>query len=172
MRRFKMNSKKNMDFKKVFSNKKVNYLFLELLILLLLILIYNNFPSVINECFIYNDISNIEKEGHKLSSINTSFLLPSKTYDENFVYSAMHKMANTKITAEDGMKWGSIAINKKNINLIKSIVEKIDYRDRPYLLSVLKRWGNYNFEFAPEEHNYFWEMLGGTVGRAVSNNDE
>lgn len=167
-----MSSKKNIDFKRAFSNKKFNYIFLEILLLLLLVVIYNNFPSVINECFVYDDISNIEKEGHKLSSINTSFLLPSKTFNENYVYSAMHKMANTKIIAGDGMKWGSIVINKKNINLIKNIVEKIDYRDRPYLLSVLKRWSNYNFELAPEEHNYFWEMLGGTVGRAVSNNDE
>jgi hypothetical protein len=168
----KMSFRKNINFRRVLTHKKTDYFFIELLILTILALIYCYFSVDINECFIYKDISNMEVSGRQLAATKTAFLLPANTYNENKVYSVMHKMANTKIIAEDGMIWGSIAINKKNINTVRSIVEKIDYKDRPYLLSVLKRWENNDFKLAPQEHNYFWEMLGGTVGRAVDNSDE
>lgn len=77
-------------------------------------------------------------------------------------------MSNTKIVAEDNQIWGMIEMNPEYIASLKSLIEKVDYTDRDYMLEVLTRWENDDFSQAVDEHNYFWRKLGGTVGKAVS----
>jgi len=58
-------------------------------------------------------------------------------------------------------------MEKEEIQNLKSIVEKINYEDREKLLDILNRWEKGDFSQADKEHNYVWEKLGGTIGRAV-----
>jgi len=77
-------------------------------------------------------------------------------------------MSNTKIVAEDNQIWGMIEMDPEYIASLKSLIEKVDYKDRDYMLDVLTRWENNDFFQAVDEHNYFWRKLGGTVGKAIS----
>lgn len=101
-----------------------------------------------------------EKENKELISPEDS--------PEDAIYDAMHKMANTKIVAEDGQIWGEIPIDKESIKKVRDIVEKVAYEDRDYILEVLNRWDKGDFSQVVDEHNYFWAKLGGNVGKAVS----
>lgn len=94
-------------------------------------------------------------------------LKPAEYYPEQKIYDIMHRMANTKIIAEDNKIWGELPIDKESLGDIKSLVSEIDYADRDYLLSVISKWENGDFSKADEDHNYFWAKLGGTIGKAI-----
>lgn len=81
------------------------------------------------------------------------------------VYDEMHKMANTKIVAN--AIWGRKKITEERVNALILEVMSSDFRDKDYLLEVLARWKTGDFSHAVSEHNYFWDGLDGTVGRAT-----
>lgn len=94
-------------------------------------------------------------------------LKPSDFYPEQDVYDIMHRMANTKIIAVDNKVWGELPIENKALDDLRRLIKGIDYADREYLLNIIDRWSNNDFSNAVEEHNYFWNKLGGTVGKAI-----
>lgn len=103
-----------------------------------------------------------------LSKEESSEIKDSEYYPVENVYDILHRMSNTKIIAEDNQIWGQISMEPEYIASLKNLIEKIDYKDKDYMLEVLTRWENNDFSHAVEEHNYFWKKLGGTVGRATS----
>lgn len=90
----------------------------------------------------------------------------SKT--EISVYNIMHKMINTKIVAEDGKIWGEVEITPERCNQLIIEVTESGYYDKTILLEFLKRWKNKNFASGVDEHNYLWDGLRGTIGKAKS----
>lgn len=94
-------------------------------------------------------------------------LKPADYYLESDIYDIMHRMANTKIIAENNKIWGELPMDKEEIQNLKGIVEKVNYEDREKLLDILNRWESGDFSQSDKEHNYVWEKLGGTVGRAI-----
>lgn len=77
-------------------------------------------------------------------------------------------MSNSKIIAEDNQIWGLLPMDSNDISTLKNLIEKVDYKDKDYLLEVLSRWKNNDFSQVVTEHNYFWKKLGGTIGKAIS----
>jgi len=84
------------------------------------------------------------------------------------VYNTMHKMINTKIVAEDGKIWGEIVITPENCQTLITEVTKSSYSDKDTLLQFLTRWKANNFNSGVGEHNYLWDGLDGTIGKAES----
>lgn len=109
----------------------------------------------------------IKSINEEISKEDSKELKPADYYPEADVYDIMHRMANTKIIAENNKIWGELSMEKEEIQNLKSIVEKIDYEDREKLLDILNRWEKGDFSQADKDHNYVWEKLGGTIGRAV-----
>ncbi|MDV4149414.1 DUF6241 domain-containing protein [Clostridium sp. AL.422] len=115
-----------------------------------------------------SNISDIEKIDKELSSEDSTEIKDSDYYPIENIYDIIHRMSNTKIIAEDNQIWGKIEMDSEYIASLKSLIEKIDYEDKDYMLEVLTRWENNDFSQAVDEHNYFWKKLGGTVGKATS----
>lgn len=90
------------------------------------------------------------------------------TDEELVVYNTMHKMINTKIVAEDGKIWGEVDITTDKCNKLINEVSKSGYPDKTTLLQFLSRWKEKNFKSGVEEHNYLWDGLNGTIGKAKS----
>ncbi|MBU3159426.1 hypothetical protein KPL37_06615 [Clostridium frigoris] len=88
--------------------------------------------------------------------------------EELVVYNTMHKMINTKIVAEDGKIWGEIEITDGKCNQLISDISKSGYPDKVELLQFLNRWKNKDFKSGVGEHNYLWDGLKGTLGKAKS----
>jgi len=84
------------------------------------------------------------------------------------VYNTMHKMINTKIVAKDGKIWGEIVITPENCQTLIREVTKSSYSDKDTLLEFLTRWKDNNFTSGVDEHNYLWDGLDGTIGKAES----
>ena len=115
-----------------------------------------------------SNISEIKKIDKELTSEESTEIKDSEYYPIENIYDIIHRMSNTKIIAEDNQIWGKLEITPENIASLKSLIEKINYDDKEYMLEVLTRWENNDFSQAVEEHNYFWKKLGGTVGKATS----
>ncbi len=115
-----------------------------------------------------SNISEIKKIDKDLNSEESTEIKDSEYYPIENIYDIIHRMSNTKIIAEDNQIWGKLEITPENIASLKSLIEKINYDDKEYMLEVLTRWENNDFSQAVEEHNYFWKKLGGTVGKATS----
>jgi hypothetical protein len=115
-----------------------------------------------------SNISEIQKIDEEISNEELSEIEDSEYYPIEKIYDIIHRMSNTKIVAEDNQIWGMIEMEPEYIASLKSLIEKVDYKDRDYMLEVLTRWENNDFSQAVDEHNYFWRKLGGTVGKAIS----
>lgn len=83
---------------------------------------------------------------------------------EATIYDIMHKMANTKIEAD--AVWGTMEITADKVDILLEAIEKQNWSDKDKLLTMLKRWKSGNFSKCVEEHNYLWDKLGGTMGKA------
>jgi len=88
--------------------------------------------------------------------------------EEAIVYNTMHKMINTKIVAQDGKIWGEIEITTDRCNKLIKEVTNSGYPDKVTLLQILSRWKDKDFFSGVDEHNYLWEGLNGTIGKAKS----
>ncbi|MBU3110983.1 DUF6241 domain-containing protein [Clostridium lacusfryxellense] len=88
--------------------------------------------------------------------------------EELAVYNKMHKMINTKIVAEDGKIWGEVAITPEKCQALIKDITKSGYSDKDTLIQFLARWKDNNFSSGVDEHNYLWDGLDGTIGKAES----
>lgn len=84
--------------------------------------------------------------------------------DEIIIYDTMHRMANTKIAAEDKDISGKLQITKKQMDAVRIIVKQMNYPDNSYILGVLDRWEKGDFSLISDEHNYFFNRLSESVG--------
>jgi len=78
----------------------------------------------------------------------------------------MHKMINSKVVAE--YVWGEVPVTEENVEKLIEEVKGTTFPDRDKLLTMLENWKNNDFENAVNDHNYIWEQLGGTVGKATA----
>jgi len=92
----------------------------------------------------------------------------AKDGHRNYIFNTMHKIANSKIVAKDGLIWGEIQPTQAVVDGLIKDVNNTGYEDKNYLLEILNRWKNDDFSKCVEEHNYLWNKLGGEVGKAKS----
>ena len=93
----------------------------------------------------------------------------SANYDKKEIFIQMHKMANTLIIARDGQVWGEIQIDKENIADMEVMVNSnnnLDKKEKERILETLDAWKKGDFSDGVDQHNYFWDKLGGNIGRA------
>lgn len=72
----------------------------------------------------------------------------------------VHEMSNTIITSNN--IWGRTKITNENIIKAIDLVSKTDQN----LVEKLENWSNGDLSNGVEVHNYVWDRLGGTVGKA------
>jgi hypothetical protein len=90
-----------------------------------------------------------------------------KVRERKTVLQDIHEMANTKIVAEDGKILGRKEINEESLNGLIIEVTKSDFSDKQRLLDILGTWKKKDYSKSVEAHNYVWNQLGGTIGKAV-----
>ncbi|MFC0269885.1 DUF6241 domain-containing protein [Metabacillus herbersteinensis] len=83
---------------------------------------------------------------------------------QNVVIDVMHKMTHQKVKAED--KWGAIPMISDTINTVYDIISSSNFELKDDLLEIATRWKDSNFNNVVEDHNFFWEYQGGTIGKA------
>ena len=107
-------------------------------------------------------------EGSGSSSVETIYIEEKdvvKPKNNNEAIKLIHSLANTLIEAD--YKWQCTEVTPKTISIALEGVEEIkDDYDRMHLRNALTKWKNGDFSNAVNVHNYVWEMLDGTIGKA------
>lgn len=80
-------------------------------------------------------------------------------------YNILHQMANTKIVAKDGQRWGFVAMTKENVKTMQKAYKDLDISNS-LIEDMLENWSKQEFYNAVEEHNLVWNLLEGNVGMA------
>ncbi|AJA47742.1 hypothetical protein CPAST_c16720 [Clostridium pasteurianum DSM 525 = ATCC 6013] len=113
----------------------------------------------------FNKNISINKEGTVILKDKTKAAV--KVRSENEIYDEIHKMANTKIVAEDNKVWGQIKITPEVCNKLIVELSYSNYADKDALIKWLMEWKNKNYSSSVEIHNYVWSKLNGNVGKAT-----
>lgn len=86
---------------------------------------------------------------------------PSRTE----LLSTIHKMTHQKIVANE--KWGAIPMLEENVDKVYEAVKANDMKERNELLEILEKWKKKDFNNIDEDHNFIWNLQGGTIGEAL-----
>lgn len=82
------------------------------------------------------------------------------------VLEEMHKMINSKVVAD--FVWGEVPITEEGVDKLITEVSATTFPDRDKLLTILENWKLNDFTNAVNDHNYIWEQLGGSIGKATA----
>lgn len=89
----------------------------------------------------------------------------TKDSTEEDLVKAMHSMTHQKVIAEQ--KWGAIPMSKENAEKVRSILNESNFETKEELLAIAERWINKDFSKVVDDHNYFWKLQGGNIGKAT-----
>ncbi|MFY4776246.1 DUF6241 domain-containing protein [Metabacillus sp. RGM 3146] len=125
-------------------------------------------PAVKTEASAAKSAPQENKSNHS-SKISADNLGIDPNSSEIQVVEVMHKMTHQKVKADP--KWGAIVMKKDTISKIYEILKNSEFKDKKNLLAIAERWKSGNFQNVVEDHNYFWKLQGGTVGKAYGKLD-
>jgi hypothetical protein len=81
------------------------------------------------------------------------------------VIDVLHEMTHQKVEAEE--KWGNVPMHPKTIDRVYQIINNSNFERKHHLLEIVGKWRMGDFSSADIDHNYFWTIKHGTVGKAV-----
>jgi hypothetical protein len=93
------------------------------------------------------------------SVFRVTYTSPVDYKDEIIIYDTMHRMANSRIVAEDKDISGKLQVTKRQIEAVRIIVKQMNYPDNSYIIGILDRWEKGDFSLVNDEHNYFYNRL-------------
>jgi hypothetical protein len=96
-----------------------------------------------------------------------SALKPEVEVYEEGVIGLMHHMTHQKVKASD--KWKSIQMTPTRVRLVREIIEQKgkEWKNRDELLKIAKKWEAGDFSKIDEDHNFFWNLEDGSIGKAT-----
>ena len=112
--------------------------------------------------------SSPKETSSQLQQVSSSEVEVDNGYNIEDLYYEVHLRANTIIIAENDEIWEEIEIDKGFLNETVPLLKGKD----DYLYKELLKWDDLDFSNAVEVHNYVWEKLGGTIGKAIAINED
>lgn len=118
-----------------------------------------------------NKVDEFQEQTKKIGGVTYDLKL-SQAPEEREVIDVMHHMTHQKVKADE--KWGAKPMIPETINEIFDVVSKSDFTRKEELLAILERWKNGDFSQVDDDHNYFWSLQDGTIGKAygIMNEEE
>ncbi|MCM2532162.1 DUF6241 domain-containing protein [Neobacillus pocheonensis] len=83
---------------------------------------------------------------------------------EEDVVNAMHKMSHEKVRAVQ--KWGALPMSIDTIRQVEGVVTVSKFEHKAQLLAIINKWKSGDFKSADADHNFLWELEGGSEGKA------
>lgn len=112
---------------------------------------------------IKEDKEESEKQTAKVGGVASGTGLTNDS-GEYEVISVMHKMTHQKVASDD--KWGAVPMTSANIDKVINVVETNDFEYEDNILNILDKWKRGDFDAIVQDHNYFWGLQNGTIGKA------
>ncbi|GAB6412517.1 PRK06770 family protein [Bacillus cereus] len=89
----------------------------------------------------------------------------TESSSEEEVITAMHHMTHQKVIAQK--KWGVIPMSRKNAEKVRDILSNSNFGKKQELLAIAERWVKGDYSQVVQDHNYFWSIQDGSVGKAT-----
>lgn len=106
----------------------------------------------------------LETSVKKMEGLEFAQSIPEDA-SEAAVMAMMHKMTHQKVIASE--KWGIIQMNQESISKAKQLLLASDFNSKEELLEIISRWEKGQFDQVDNDHNFIWELQGGSIGRAT-----
>lgn len=116
----------------------------------------------------YSNIINSADKGKTSEEVP----LDKRKIQEKDILNKVHQMANTLIVAEDNQVWGQEEITKEKIDDLISSLNDSGLKYKNEVIAILNRWKSGDFSMIISDHNYVWNLLDGSVGKAIKANEE
>ncbi|MEH7385140.1 DUF6241 domain-containing protein [Bacillus sp. JJ1521] len=110
-----------------------------------------------------NKVDEFKEQTKKIGGVTYDLNL-SQTPEEREVIDVMHHMTHQKVKADE--KWGAKPMISETVNEIYDIISKSNFARKEDLLEIAERWKNGDFSQVDSDHNYFWSLQNGTIGKA------
>ena len=124
----------------------------------------DNGPSIVSKAAPkQGTIQEIKEQTGKIGGVEFETGL-NENSTEYEVIDVMHKMTHQKVRSED--KWGAIPMSEDTINQVYDIISKSNFEQADSLLAIIDKWKHNNFENVDLDHNFFWNLQDGTIGKA------
>lgn len=114
-----------------------------------------------------NIINSVDKE-----KTTEEVPIDKRKIQEKDILNKVHQMANTLIVAEDNQVWGQEEITKEKIDELISDLNNSGLKYKGQVITILSRWKSGDFSQIISDHNYVWNLLDGSVGKAIKANEE
>lgn len=90
---------------------------------------------------------------------------------EKDIINEIHLMSNSLIVAGDKQVWGTEDITKAKVEKVLKEIDQLPASTRTKKLrEIMVSWQQGDFSQIVDDHNYVWDLLGGTVGMATGAN--
>ncbi|MGG5252126.1 DUF6241 domain-containing protein [Neobacillus sp. SM06] len=126
-----------------------------------------NKPSSVSNTFVDkngNQVAQLPSPAAAKPSKATANLTINEQSTEEEVIQTMHEMTHQKVKADQ--KWGATLLTPKTAEAVFTIVKSSHFKEKDQLLEIATRWKNGDFSQIISDHNYFWNLQGGTIGKA------
>lgn len=110
------------------------------------------------------DKETIAESTEKMEGLEFAQTVPDDASEQDLL-AMMHKMTHQKVIASE--KWGLIRMNDASIAKAKQILLNSNYNSKENLLKIVEKWEKDDFGQVDEDHNYIWNLQGGSIGRAM-----
>nr|WP_145163728.1 DUF6241 domain-containing protein [Paenibacillus terrae] len=113
------------------------------------------------------DLGNLRTDDNdKVDLVLKDALKPEIVVAESDVVNIMHHMTHQKVKAKE--KWVSIEMTPERVQLLEQIIQVkgrswINYAR---MLDIAKKWEAGDFSTVDEDHNFFWMIENGSIGKA------
>ncbi|MEC0176961.1 DUF6241 domain-containing protein [Paenibacillus favisporus] len=93
-------------------------------------------------------------------------LKPEIVVAESDVVNIMHHMTHQKVKAKE--KWVSIEMTPERVQLLEQIIQVkgTSWINYARMLDIAKKWETGDFSTVDEDHNFFWMIENGSIGKA------
>ncbi|WP_078390744.1 DUF6241 domain-containing protein [Shouchella patagoniensis] len=112
------------------------------------------------------EVTDIEINFKETNNENLKELFPDVMTSRE-MEETIHFMTHGLVHAEQ--KWGEVEITEDRIERLLYVAERNadTYKHGNQYVEMLKRWNDGDFSKAVRDHNFIWDLWGGTVGKAT-----
>lgn len=113
------------------------------------------------------DLGNLRTDDNdQVDLVLKDALKPEIVVAERDVVNIMHHMTHQKVKAKE--KWISIEMTPERVQLLEQIIQVkgTSWINYARMLHIAKKWEAGDFSTVDEDHNFFWMIENGSIGKA------
>lgn len=107
------------------------------------------------------------QDNAKVDQVLQEALKPEIIVAEKDVIDVMHHMTHQKVKAKE--KWTSVELTPERVRLLIQMIEAkgTGWVNHNKMIAIARKWEKGDFSKVDEDHNFFWKIENGSIGKAT-----